>query len=102
MNSSIPIFRANMVNVLLYYMFKTVFYHNCPKYLDIITACHTYDVYPKYLGPVVQNLTKLLANMTLNFLCWNMANTFIFFVEKLYIFAAKKYQCIWKYLSYNS
>ena len=30
-------------------------------------------------GPVLQNLTKLLANMTLKFLTLNVANTFIFF-----------------------
>ena len=34
------------------------------------------------LGPVVQNLRKLLANMVLKFLSWNMANTVIVFAEK--------------------
>ena len=32
--------------------------------------------------PVVQNLTKLLANVTLKILSWNMANTLIFFCWK--------------------
>ena len=45
------------------------------------------------LGPVVQNLTKLLANVTLTFLSWNMSNTLICFAEKIakatHIFAAK-------------
>ena len=50
-------------------------------------------------GPIVQNLMKLLANVTLKFLPWNMANTLIFFAEKnvssfciakaTHIFAAK-------------
>ena len=62
----------------------------------------------KYQGPVVQNLMKLLTNMTLKFLTWNMENTLIFFAEKMWvafathIFFQQKYQCIWKYLSYNS
>ena len=57
----------------------------------------------KYLGPIVENLTKLFANMTLKFLSWNMANTLIFFaLQKLVSFLQQKYQCIWKYLSYNS
>ena len=34
------------------------------------------------LGPVVQNLTKLLANVMVKFLSWNMANTFDIFAEK--------------------
>ena len=34
------------------------------------------------LGPVGQNLTKLLANMMFKFLSWNRANTLIFFAEK--------------------
>ena len=33
-------------------------------------------------GLVFQKLTKVLANMTLKFLSWNMANTLIFFAEK--------------------
>ena len=33
-------------------------------------------------GPVVENLTKLLANMTLKFLSWNVSNTLILFAEK--------------------
>ena len=33
-------------------------------------------------SPVVQSLTKLLANVTLKFLSWNTANTLIFFAEK--------------------
>ena len=40
---------------------------------------------------VVQNLTKLLANVTLKFLSWNMANTLIFFAEKMWVaFASQK------------
>ena len=35
------------------------------------------------LGPVVQNLTKLLANVTLKFLSCNMANTLMFFAKKM-------------------
>ena len=62
-------------------------------------------------GPVVQNLMKLLANVMLKFLSWNMANTLIFFAEKKWVvfavqklltFLQQKYQYIWKYLSYNS
>ena len=34
------------------------------------------------LDSVVQNLTKLLAYVTLKFLSWNMANTLIFFIYK--------------------
>ena len=34
------------------------------------------------LGPVVQDLTKLLANETLKLLFRNMTNTLIFFAEK--------------------
>ena len=61
-------------------------------------------------GPVVQNLKKLLANMTLKFLSWNMANILIFFAEKMWVafamqklltFLLQNYQCIWKHLSYN-
>ena len=62
-------------------------------------------------SPVVQNWKTLLANVSLQFLSWNMENLMIFvFAEKnvnsvclvkaTHIFAAK-YQCIWKYLSYN-
>ena len=47
----------------------------------------------KIQGPVVQNLMKLLANMMLTFLSWYMANSLIFFAEKIrvatHIFAAK-------------
>ena len=62
-------------------------------------------------GPVVQNLMKLLANVTLKFLSWNMANALIFFAEnmwaafamqKLLTFLQQNYQWIWKYHSYNS
>ena len=49
--------------------------------------------YPHSLGPVAQNLATFLANMTLKFQPWNMANTLIVFAEKLWvathIFAAK-------------
>ena len=60
-----------------------------------------------YQGLVVQNLTKLLANMALKFLSWNMENTRyidIFCWKKLVTFLQQKYQCtcIWKYLSYSS
>ena len=34
------------------------------------------------LGPVVQNLPKLLANVTLKFLSWNMTNILIYYAEK--------------------
>ena len=67
------------------------------------------------LGPVVQNLMKLLADMTWKFLPWNMADTLVFFAEKMWVaFAvymyidifcwkmwvfAKKYQCIWNTLA---
>ena len=63
------------------------------------------------LSPVVQNLMKLLANLTLKFPSWNMANTLIFYAEKKWVafalqklltFLQQKYQGIWKYLSYNS
>ena len=61
-------------------------------------------------GPVVQNLTKMLANRMLKFLSWNMANTLIIFaanvngfgIAKATHICSKKYQCVWKYLSFNS
>ena len=34
------------------------------------------------MGPVVQNLTKLLASVTLKFLSWNIANTLNFLLKK--------------------
>ena len=43
-------------------------------------------------SPFVQNLTMLLANVTLKFLSWSMANTLIFFAEKI-LFLQQKYQC---------
>ena len=36
----------------------------------------------KNVGPSVQNLTKLLAIVTVKFLSRNMANTLIYFAEK--------------------
>ena len=48
----------------------------------------------KNLGIVVQNV--LLANVTLKFLFWNMANTSIFFTEKKceqLTFLQQTYQC---------
>ena len=39
----------------------------------------------KYQGPVVQTSMKLLANVTLKFLSWNMANTLIFFAAKILV-----------------
>ena len=55
-------------------------WHKCSFHLILIPQ-----------GPVVQNLTKLLANMTLNFLSWNMANILIFFAEKMWVaFALQK------------
>ena len=49
----------------------------------------------KKLGPVVQNLSKILAISILKF------GTDMF-LQKLLTFLQQKYQCIWKYLSYNS
>ena len=41
------------------------------------------EKYEKYQGPVVQNLTKSLTNVSLKFLsCNNTAHTLIFFAEK--------------------
>ena len=37
----------------------------------------------KFLGSVVQNLMKLLADVMLIFLSWNMLNTLMFFAEKI-------------------
>ena len=37
-----------------------------------------------FQGPVVQNLTKLLAKVTLKFLSWNIASTLIYFAKKIY------------------
>ena len=43
------------------------------------------------LGQVVQNLMKLLANVKLKFLSWNIANTLIFLAEKMWVaFALQK------------
>ena len=58
------------------------------------SAIIMYDVIEvKILGPVVQNLTKLLANVKLKFVPWNMAYTLISFsvksVKATHIFAAK-------------
>ena len=36
-----------------------------------------------YQGPVVQNLTKLIANVPLKFLSSSIANTLIIFAEKM-------------------
>ena len=59
------------------------------------------------LGPVVQNL-MLLANVT-SILKYDKYKLFLlkkmwvaFAVQKLLTFFQQKYQCIWKYLSYNS
>ena len=38
------------------------------------------------LGPAVQNLAKLLANVTLKCLSWNMANTLIFLLKNINVF----------------
>ena len=44
-----------------------------------------------YLDSVVQNLTKLLANVMLKFLSSNMSYTLIFFAEKMRVaFALQK------------
>ena len=60
-------------------------------------------------GPVVQNITNLLASVTLKYLLWNMAYTLIILTEKVWVAFAlqnllnilqQNYQCIWKYLSY--
>ena len=53
-------------------------------------------MYADILGPAVQNLMKLLANITLKFLSWYMAHTLIFFAEKMHcksysIFCSKTY-----------
>ena len=37
------------------------------------------------MGPVVQYLMKLLANVMLKFLSWNMANTLVIFAEKMWV-----------------
>ena len=42
------------------------------------------------LGSVVQNLTKLLANVPLKFLSWNVANTLTFFAGKKKSYSAAK------------
>ena len=83
------------------------------KYLSQVEQDYIVIIYllkkkKKKQGPIVQNLTKLLATVSLQFLSWNMANTLIFFAEKMwviakasYCFCSKNNQCIWKYLSYN-
>ena len=83
---------------------------SCPE----ISKCNELNVHVNFeqQGPVVQNLTKLLAEETLQFLSKYMANTLIFFAENILAFALyvmqklltylqQKYQCIWYYLSYN-
>ena len=67
-------------------MGKSEKYLPTPSYLE-----HCYLSQLTYLrrqGPVVQNLTKLLANVKLKFLSWNMANTLIFFAEKMWVASA--------------
>ena len=71
------------------------------KKIHVVVCCISYQ------GPLVHNLMKLLANMRLKFLSWNMANTLIFLAEKMWVAFAltilqQKYKCIWKYLTYNS
>ena len=75
------------------------------SHIYLLYYCHTCL---SKRGPVVQNL-KLSGNMALKFLSWNMANTLIYFAEKMWValqklltFVQQKYQCIWKHLSYNS
>ena len=57
-----------------------------------VVVCFTKkEVITNNQDPVVQNLTKFLANETLKFLTWNMANTLIFFAKATHIFAANIY-----------
>ena len=53
----------------------------------------------------MQNLTKLLANVTLKFLSWNMANILIFFAENMLVafalltFLQQINQCVENFLA---
>ena len=49
-------------------------------YLLVLFVPNLSDI---YLGPAVQNLTKLLAHVTFKFLSWNMANALILFADKM-------------------
>ena len=73
-------------------------FQQCPHFVLILNK------YINQQGPINQNFTKLLANVMLKFLSWNMANTLIFFgekmcaafaLQKLLTFLQQKYQCIW-------
>ena len=46
---------------------------------------HVVVCWISYLGPLAQNLMKFLANVRFKFLSWNMANTLIFFAEKMWV-----------------
>ena len=61
---------------------------SCCKYSKPLLPPYHHE----YQGPVVQNLTKLFAKVTLKFLSWNMANTLIFFAEEIRVaFALQSY-----------
>ena len=57
-----------------------------------------------------KNFTELLANVMLKFLSWSIGKyigifclkPFAMQMQKLLTFLQQKYQCIWKYHSYNS
>ena len=69
-----------------------------PEISFLLLFYHTYY----FSGPICPKLKKLLANMTLKFLTWNMADTLILFAEKMWVafaksyshFCSKTYQCI--------
>ena len=63
-------------------MYKSIW--TCFSFLDATHILMPY-VESKCLGPVVQTLTKLLANVTLKFLSWNVANTLIFLLKKMWV-----------------
>ena len=61
-----------------FWVWKHVWFFQEESYLPFILLSHLL----KQVGPVVQNL-KLLGNMALKFLSWNMANTLIIWYNLL-------------------
>ena len=74
-------------------------------FLFAIVSSHVndYNNRNKVLGPVVQNLIKLLANLTLEFIFRNMANTLIFYTKNnVGSFSAKLYITILNFYRQHS
>ena len=93
-----------LVTAVIYFYMKTWFSLEVPHQDKCEKRLSGAMEFSTNLGPVIQNLTTLLANVMLKFLSWNMANTLIFFAEKMWVafasqklltFLQQKYQCIY-------